>query len=115
VLIFVGYLAVIGIVADQFGIVQGPLLLALLVPVVLAIVGQLGKPEADDFILQLPLIGPLYERIFRPITYYRIDTSQMFQPSVQAAVIRGSCSRHTAASSSRRRASTRSARNSPDR
>ena len=46
----------------------------------------MGKPEADDFILMLPLIGPLYERFFRPITYYRIDTAQMFQQAVEAAV-----------------------------
>lgn len=47
----------------------------------------MGKPETDDVILMLPLIGPLYERFFRPITYYRIDTAQMFQKTVEKAVM----------------------------
>jgi len=86
VIICLVYLGILGACAEQFGMFQGPLVLVFLVPIILAIVAQLGKPEADDLILQLPLIGPIYERVFRPITYYRIDTSQMYQQAVEKAV-----------------------------
>jgi hypothetical protein len=32
-------------------------------------------------------LGPIYERIFRPETYYKIDTLLMFQQSVHNAVM----------------------------
>jgi hypothetical protein len=35
----------------------------------------------------LPLVGPLYERIFSPDTYYKIDTILMFQEAVHNAVL----------------------------
>lgn len=37
--------------------------------------------------LWIPFVGPLLERVFRPITYYRIDTALMFQTSIHAAVL----------------------------
>ena len=42
--------------------------------------------DADDPILAVPLLGPLYERFFRPLTYYRIDTMLMFQSAMHSAV-----------------------------
>jgi hypothetical protein len=87
VLIVLGYLAIVGFVMQKVGVVAGPIALLLLVPLLLFIVSHLGRPEADDVILQLPLLGPLYERFFRPITYYRIDTSEMFQQAVRKAVM----------------------------
>jgi hypothetical protein len=86
VLIILGYLGTLGWFISHVGIFRGPVALVLLVPLVLFFVSRMGKPEADDFILQLPLLGPLYERFFEPITYYRIDTSEMFQQSVRNAV-----------------------------
>jgi len=86
ILIVFGYLAVLGTFANQFGTFQGPIVLLLLVPLTLFAVSRMGTPGADDFILVLPLIGRLYERFFRPITYYRIDTSEMFQTVVRRAV-----------------------------
>ncbi len=59
----------------------------MLVPFALFIMSRLGNQEADDFIMSLPLIGSLYLKFFRPITYYRIDTSEMFQQAVRAAVM----------------------------
>lgn len=41
----------------------------------------------DDALVAMPLLGPLYERIFRPETYYKIDTVLMFQQAVHAAVL----------------------------
>lgn len=40
-----------------------------------------------DAILAIPLIGVLYEVIFAPATYYRIDTALMFQEAVRTAVM----------------------------
>jgi hypothetical protein len=34
----------------------------------------------------MPYLGPVYERLFSPQTYYRMDTALMFQESVRAAV-----------------------------
>jgi len=42
--------------------------------------------DVDGAILQIPIIGPLYERFFRPMTYYRVDIALMFQQAVHAAV-----------------------------
>jgi hypothetical protein len=81
------YLGIVGLFMQKVGVVAGPIVLVLLVPLLLFFVSHLGKPEADDFILQLPLLGPLYEQFFRPITYYRIDTSEMFQQAVRKVVM----------------------------
>lgn len=41
----------------------------------------------DDALVAMPFLGPIYERIFRPQTYYKIDTYLMFQSSVHSAVL----------------------------
>lgn len=87
ILILFGYLAVAGLFVEQFGLLQGPVFLILLVPILLFLARQMGKPETDDFILMLPFIGRFYDRFFSPITYYRVDTSHMFQKAVQAAMM----------------------------
>jgi hypothetical protein len=71
---------------DKVGAFLGPAVLIVLVPLALFFMSRLGNADADDFIMSLPLIGPLYLRFFNPITYYRVDTSQMFQQAVQQAV-----------------------------
>ena len=40
----------------------------------------------DDPLVAMPLFGPLYERLFRPRTYFKIDTALMFQEAVRSAV-----------------------------
>ncbi|HEX4007109.1 MAG TPA: hypothetical protein VHX60_13115 [Acidobacteriaceae bacterium] len=47
--------------------------------------GHFGS-EVEDVVLAIPVIGYLYEKIFKPSTYYRIDTTLMFQAVVNAAV-----------------------------
>jgi hypothetical protein len=86
VLIVLGYVVVLGWFVQAVGMFKGPVLLVFLVPLILFLMSRMGNQDADDFILQLPLIGWLYERLFHPMTYYRIDTSEMFQQSVQNAV-----------------------------
>lgn len=41
----------------------------------------------EDEVLALPYVGWLYQLIFSPVTYYRMDTAIMFQESVRAAVM----------------------------
>ncbi|MGA2258806.1 MAG: hypothetical protein ABSG53_29415, partial [Thermoguttaceae bacterium] len=36
---------------------------------------------------EFPLLGPILTRLFKPMTYYRLDTALMFQESVRAAVL----------------------------
>jgi hypothetical protein len=86
VLVVLGYLAIAGWFMDKVGAFLGPAVLIVLVPLALFFMSRLGNADADDFIMSLPLIGPLYLRFFNPITYYRVDTSQMFQQAVQQAV-----------------------------
>ncbi len=45
-----------------------------------------GLADLDDALLKIPVIGPLYDRFLRPITYYRIDLALMYQQAVHAAV-----------------------------
>jgi hypothetical protein len=45
------------------------------------------KEGWDDSIVAIPILGPIYERVFRPETYYKIDTTLMFQQSVHNAVL----------------------------
>lgn len=87
IFIVFGYLAIVGFFASEFGIVRGPIVLVLLIPLALWGVSRMGNAATDDFIMQLPLIGPLYERLFQPITYYRIDTDKIFEQAVQEAVM----------------------------
>jgi len=42
---------------------------------------------SEDAILDLPVIGPLYNAVFRPETYYKLDTIDMYQKAVHAAVL----------------------------
>jgi hypothetical protein len=87
VLILFAYTVVAGYFVNIFGQFAGPVLLLVLVPLGLFVMSRLGNQGADDFIMSLPLIGSLYWRFFRPITYYRIDTSEMFQQAVRSAVM----------------------------
>lgn len=70
----------------------GGLGFVLLVAAVLAILYVVNNMATegtlpDDFVTRLPLIGAVYERLFKPATYYRIDTTLMFQEAVRHAVL----------------------------
>lgn len=80
------YLGLAGWIASEVGYIVGPLALLLFVPLALFLMSRLGSAKADDFIMPLPLIGLLYRKLFNPMTYYRADTSKMFQSAVQQAV-----------------------------
>jgi len=46
-----------------------------------------GQEQVDDFMLDLPFLGPLYNWVFKPITYYKQDTAEMFQTAVHQSVL----------------------------
>lgn len=46
-----------------------------------------GKLFSEDAVLAMPLIGSLYNAIFRPSTFYKQDTIDMYQKAVHAAVL----------------------------
>ncbi|HUP22075.1 MAG TPA: hypothetical protein VNB06_03950 [Thermoanaerobaculia bacterium] len=58
---------------------------------VLAVVGcvvaaRTGRLGPDEKFVDVPLIGWIYGRLFRPETYYSVDTTTMFQESVRRSV-----------------------------
>jgi len=46
-----------------------------------------GYLFSEDAILAMPLIGSLYDFVFHPPTYYKLDTIDMYQKAVHAAVL----------------------------
>jgi hypothetical protein len=60
-----------------------------LYPVVLLVMGycvQEGVIADEEWIMSLPLLGPLYIWVFNPVTYYRLDSALMFRDSVRRVV-----------------------------
>lgn len=47
--------------------------------------------EAPSYLAQLamdiPIIGPLFTRLAKPLTYYQLDTAAMFQALIHSAVL----------------------------
>ena len=83
-------LILIGFSIEQFGLLLG-LILGIIVSFLLFLfLGYLireGTIMIEDSILDVPVLGALYERFFHPITYFKIDTALMFQESVRCAVL----------------------------
>jgi len=89
VLVLFGYLVTLGILVNVAGVVVGLFLFLFLVFGGLAIVNTLAADgQFDDGIVRaLPLVGMLYEWLFEPATYYRLDSMRMFQEAVHNAVL----------------------------
>jgi hypothetical protein len=59
------------------------------IPIALFLLGmavQGGFIGDEEWVLSTPVIGPLYNKIFKPLTYYRQDSAHMFRDSMQAIV-----------------------------
>lgn len=54
--------------------------------VALFVLASVGVRAADTAMSALPVLGPLYRRLVRPVSYYRLDTIGMYQAAVKAAV-----------------------------
>ena len=86
---FIFALILIFLSIDQFGLFLGLFLGIIFLPLIFVILGFLireGTIRIEDSILEVPVLGALYERFFHPITYFKIDTALMFQESVRLAV-----------------------------
>ena len=78
------------ILAKILGVFLGFLALILIIGGLLAASmnnsGDLGM-MVEDAILSLPLIGALYRRFIRPVTYYSEDSRKMFEETVHRVVL----------------------------
>jgi hypothetical protein len=87
-----GLVVVVGIAAwfiGQFGLMTGLLLFFGALAAGLAAVEQVAKAGnivPEDAVQSMPVVGALYDRLFKPETYYSSDTTIMFQESVRRAV-----------------------------
>lgn len=54
---------------------------------VTAVAVRNGKLFSEDAVLAMPLVGSLYNAIFRPSTMYKQDTIDMYQKAVHASVL----------------------------
>lgn len=43
--------------------------------------------DFEDTMVQIPIFGWVYRKLFAPVTYYKIDTALMFQQAVHNAVL----------------------------
>lgn len=71
------------------GLILGSVAFGVVIVVGLAIANSVaGDGSFDDGIIRaLPLIGRLYEWLFKPETYFRVDSRLMFQEAVHRAVL----------------------------
>lgn len=89
VAIILAMLAFTGWFLSQFGLVVGTVFLLALVFGALAMVNTMAVTGGldDKIVRSLPVLGTLYTWLFKPSTYYRIDSMQMFQEAVHNAVL----------------------------
>jgi hypothetical protein len=83
------FLAFAGFILEKGGL-TALFAVTLIVLVLLWALGALvraGELLSEDMVLALPFFGPLYERVFKPETYYRLDTALMYQEAVHGAVM----------------------------
>lgn len=89
VLAILAMLGLVGVFINQFGFVGGVVALVIAVPGALWLVRTMAADGkmSDAWLVALPGIGWLYAWLFKPATYYRIDTTLMFQKAVHNAVL----------------------------
>ena len=89
-LILILVLVLIYMIFAAFGFLTGVFLTIVVLPLTFLLLGNAvrqGKLGSEEVVLAIPMIGALYDRIFKPNTYYKIDTALMFQSTVHAAVL----------------------------
>lgn len=89
ILVLFGYLVVLAMLVQAAGFMLGLFLFVFFAFGGLAIVNVLaGDGQIDDSLVRaLPILGSLYEWLFEPATYYRLDSMRMFQEAVHNAVL----------------------------
>lgn len=46
-----------------------------------------GESGIEDILIAVPVAGPIYKQLFRPVTYYSEDTRQIFEETVHRVVL----------------------------
>jgi hypothetical protein len=74
---------------SEFGLTTGAVVIVFVLFGGLAAANTLasGGDFNDKLVQSLPLVGVLYEWLFKPQTFYRLDTMAMFQKAVHSAVL----------------------------
>jgi hypothetical protein len=78
-----------GIFVTQYGFFQGmfsELFYSFFLFLIIGWFVRKGTIRIEDSLLDVPVIGAIYDRLFHPVTYYKMDTALMFQESVRRAV-----------------------------
>lgn len=60
------------------------------IPCLLLLLGFMISEEiigGEDTVLGIPVLGFLYEKIFHPFSYYKLDQIQMYQAAIHAAIM----------------------------
>lgn len=88
-LLLLAIAALLGVLVSLFGLEWGAITLVLLLctaAFVMRTAVARGLGDLDRVFMKTPLLGPLYELFLRPMTYYRIDSAEMYQKAVRDAV-----------------------------
>lgn len=76
---------------NSLGLGSGLIASLVIVPALFFFLGYLINegtiPIDHAYMIEIPVVGRIYNFIFHPATYYRIDTAQMFQEAVRSAVL----------------------------
>lgn len=84
-----GSVVVLALLVYRIGFFLGPLIFLAAIPTgmwFLAYLADEGQVD-DDWMFAIPILGLIYAKYFAPDTYYKMDTAQMFQESIRAAVL----------------------------
>jgi hypothetical protein len=85
----VGLLFVLGALIQLVGFFLGTVIFLAAIPTamwVLAYLADEGLAD-DEWMFGIPFLSLAYAKFFAPDTYYKMDTAQMFQESIRAAVL----------------------------
>jgi hypothetical protein len=88
--LMIGFGFFMGVSMIFFGFFKGLVLVVVGTPILFWLFVKLmshAKEGWDDALVAMPIFGSLYERVFRPETYYRMDTTLMFQEAVRRSVL----------------------------
>jgi len=89
VVVMVGSMMIIGVIFKLAGFIFGCCILfagLVLLIYLLRNAVALGLKDLDATLIKSPVVGPIYERLFRKETYYRQDTRIMYRDTVNDIV-----------------------------
>jgi len=89
-LLIVAVLLLISLSMNTFGFFMGLVIALIGIPFAFWLFVTLMKEAKegwDDPLVAMPFLGHIYERVFRPQTYYKTDTALMFQEAIRNSVL----------------------------